>query len=494
MLPLIPYPQRIEEGDGSPEIAVGKDGEPVFGRVKSDFLPEEGYELIIGEEQTELKAATESGYRYGEVTLNLIASAGNPSTELRIHDKPRYRWRGYMLDVSRYFFSVDDIMKQIDFMAVMKLNVLHLHLTDDQGWRVEIKKYPRLTEIGAWRRRTLFRLKRHGGYYTQEELKSIVSYAHERGIKVVPEIEFPGHFTAAVAAYPELGCYGEGARVAETFGIKHDVACLGNPAVIDFIKDVLSELFPIFTDEYYHIGGDEVPAARYELCPKCRAEKERLGAGNWAEVQAHFVNEIAAFLKENGKKTITWNETEPTGIPDKEIIWQYWQGGLKEEALVKEINAGRTVIMSPAKPYYLDLPYSENTLQAIAEYKDVPEGADPDRILGLEFPLWTELVPDEETAERRLFPRLLLMAEKAWRGECESSFLYRCEEFGKVLTDLGATIKKKVPLPPKGLKGLLDVMWFNRCRLYWGAIPNLIRNAKVAKIAKQRIKETENEK
>ena len=179
---------------------------------------------------------------------------------------------------------------------------------------------------------------------------------------------------------------------------------------------------------------------------------------------------------------------------DEKIIWQYWQGGLKEEALVKEINAGRTVIMSPAKPYYLDLPYSENTLQAIAEYKDVPEGADPDRILGLEFPLWTELVPDEETAERRLFPRLLLMAEKAWRGECESSFLYRCEAFGKVLTDLGATIKKKVPLPPKGLKGLLDVMWFNRCRLYWGAIPNLIRNAKVAKIAKQRIKETENEK
>ena len=188
MLPLIPYPQRIEEGDGSPEIAVGKDGEPVFGRVKSDFLPEEGYELFVGEERTELKAATESGYRYGEVTLNLIASAGNPSTELRIHDKPRYRWRGYMLDVSRYFFSVDDVMKQIDFMAVMKLNVLHLHLTDDQGWRVEIKKYPRLTEIGAWRRRTLFRLKRHGGYYTQEELKSIVSYAHERGIKVVPGI------------------------------------------------------------------------------------------------------------------------------------------------------------------------------------------------------------------------------------------------------------------------------------------------------------------
>ena len=494
MLPLIPYPQRIEEGDGSPEIVVGKDGEPVFGRVKSDFLPEEGYELIIGEERTELKAATESGYRYGEVTLNLIASAGNPSTELRIHDKPRYRWRGYMLDVSRYFFSVDDVMKQIDFMAVMKLNVLHLHLTDDQGWRVEIKKYPRLTEVGAWRRRTLFRLKRHGGYYTQEELKEIVSYAHANGIKVVPEIEFPGHFTAVIAAYPELGCYGKGVKVAENFGVKYDVACLGNPQVMQFVKDVLSELFPIFTDEYYHIGGDEVLYQRYELCPKCRKAKEEAGAKSWAELQARFVNEIAAFLNENGKRAITWNEAVPSGKVDKSIIWQYWQGGLDESALATEINAGRQVIISSRCPYYLDLPYATNTLRAIAEYRDVPQGADPEKVLGLEFALWTELVPDQRNAEKKMFPRLALMAEKAWRGEVADDFPVRYTEIAEKLIALGADIPEKLKMPPKGIAAVIDKIWFNRSQLYWGAITNLIGNIKATVAAKKQNREMEDGK
>ena len=491
MLKLIPYPKQVTEGEGTVKTATDEFGAPKYERVYDEGMAAENYELTVADNGAKIRAGSQSGFIYGETTLNLLTSSAEPIAATRICDGPKWAWRGYMLDVSRYFFSVDDVKKQIDFMAVLKLNVLHLHLTDDQGWRVEIKKYPRLTEVGAWRRRTLFRLKRHGGYYTQEELKEIVSYAHANGIKVVPEIEFPGHFTAVIAAYPELGCYGKGVKVAENFGVKYDVACLGNPQVMQFVKDVLSELFPIFTDEYYHIGGDEVLYQRYELCPKCRKAKEEAGAKSWAELQARLVNEIAAFLNENGKRAITWNEAVPSGKVDKSIIWQYWQGGLDESALVTEINAGRQVIISSRCPYYLDLPYATNTLRAIAEYRDVPQGADPEKVLGLEFALWTELVPDQRNAEKKMFPRLALMAEKAWRGEVADDFPVRYTEIAEKLIALGADIPEKLKMPPKGIAAVIDKIWFNRSQLYWGAITNLIGNIKATVAAKKQNREME---
>ena len=487
MFPIIPKPRNIELKDGEGRLTRDDSGGANYEYVYDPDIPYEGYSLKTEGTHTVLRASSEAGAFYGETTLNVLDDmTGGAPGAFFVSDSPAYGYRAYMLDVARYFFDTDVVMKHIDYMALLKLNVLHLHLTDDQGWRVEIKKYPRLTEVGSHRRRTHIRFKAHGGYYTQEELKKIVAYAHARHIKVVPEIDFPGHFQAAIAAYPELGCCGEGLKVAENFGVKFDVACIGNPAVIEFMKDVLSELIPIFTDEYFHIGGDEVPFRRWEKCPKCLALKKSLGADSWHRVQAHVVNELADFLAEHGKTTITWNESEPTGVQNKNIVWQYWQGGLSEEKLAHEINEGRRVIMSPGEPFYLDLPYAINNVARMRAYKLVPDGVTAaENIIGVEFPLWTELVPDEKQADKMLFPRLMAGAEIAWRGSADTDIEERFGRYLAVLKRMGAKIsafKKE----PRGFMKILDRIWWFRRQLYWGAVPNLIRNIKVDKILKKR--------
>ena len=490
MSSLIPVPQKSEFNGNAFVFSRDGSGAVKYDYVKDETIPVEGYEIKAADGHLVLKSSDEAGRFYGEVTLGALdALTGGAPGEFYISDAPAFGYRGYMLDVSRYFFDVETVLKHIDYMALLKLNTLHLHLTDDQGWRVEIKKYPRLTSVGAYRRRTLMRFREHGGYYTQEDLKKIVAYAHSRHISVVPEIDFPGHFSAAIAAYPELGCYGEHVKVAETFGIKYDVACIGKESTVAFMKDVLEELFTVFTDEYYHLGGDEVMCDRWNICPECRKQKEKLGCESWSEVQAYVLKELVSFLAEHGKKAVIWNESAPSPGSDKSVIWQYWQGGLDENKLTKEVNAGRRVIMSPSVPYYLDLPYSVNSAFAIINYKPVGDNiTEKGNVLGVEFPLWTELVPTAKQADKKLFPRLIVGAEAAWRGAPEKDAVSRAEKYYPLLKRLGA--KPGKPLCVKrGLSFIADKLWWERRRLYWGVLGNLVGDLKARHAAKRRLRQ-----
>ena len=493
MFPLVPAPIKFERKEGFFKFLKDDSGAIKYDYVRDDSLPPEGCELRARDSKLVMRSCDEAGRFYGEVTLGVMdALTGGTPGEFYISDAPAFGYRGYMLDVARYFFDVDTVLRHIDYMALLKLNVLHLHLTDDQGWRVEIKKYPRLTAVGAFRSRTHVRLYRHGGYYTREQLKQIVAYAHSKHIKVVPEIDFPGHFSAAIAAYPELGCYGEGVKVARNFGVKYDVACVGKDTTLSFMKDVLEELFDIFTDEYYHLGGDEVMYERWKLCPECLELKRRLGCNQWSEVQAWALNELSAFLNEHGKKAIIWNESKITGKADKNLVWQYWQGGLDEKKLAEEINSGRQVIMSPCEPYYLDLPYSINGVRAMEKYKLIPEGTKVDavdNILGAEFPLWTELVPNARQADKMLFPRLAVGAEIAWRGCCDENVGDGAKSYAPLFIRLGAIVGEKAGAEKKGIAYVLDRIWWERRQLYWGAIGNLIGNMKVRRAAKRKFRQ-----
>lgn len=485
---LIPKPLkfRLNEGFFTPEN--GKT-ESFIRRETDDTLPEEGYKLNITADGVQIICKTDKGFFNAEMTLKQLTKLnGGKLPYVEIEDAPKFSYRGYMLDSGRYFFTPEDVFRQIDYLSLYKINVLHLHLSEDQGWRAEIKKYPKLTEVGSRRSRTLMHLREHKGFYTQEDMKKIVAYAHAHNMTVIPEIDIPGHFSAAIAAYPELACFPrKGLKVAENFGVKYEVACIGKEKTIEFIKDVLDELAEIFTDGYFHIGGDEVPSQRWERCPHCRAKREKLGLKSWAEYQAVFMNEIAAHLKKKGKKTIMWNESHITGLNDKSIIWQYWQGGLSEKDIIKEVNSGRTIINSSSNPYYIDLPYSINSLQKVYEFQPAySEIEDKTQILGIELPLWTELIPDQKQAERMTFPRLIAGAERAWSdGEDFKDFMSRCTLHEKMLKSEGYKMYSPKRHDPKGLYKLADRIWWGRRVLYWGAISNLTNNAKVEKLAKK---------
>ena len=487
---IIPKPQRIIKLDQAPYVVkAGDNAQAVLKEAILDTtLSQESYLLTIGVDGAKISYGSEVSKAYAIKSLEqLLSTCDGTIDAMQVEDEPSINYRGYMLDVSRYFFTVEEVFEQIDFMAEYKFNALHLHLTDDQGWRVEIKSHPKLAEIGSVRYRTLFKLRKHTGYYTQEDLKRIVDYAHSRNIIVIPEVDLPGHFQSAVAAYPELGCYGDGVKVAENFGVKYEVACIGKESTVSLIKDVLKELAEIFTDEYFHIGGDEVPSHRWSHCPHCKAKYEALGCKNWVEYQAHFMNELASYLKSLGKKVIMWNETEITGLIDKDVIWQYWQGGLKEEDLVKEVNNGRKVIVSCCEPYYLDLPYSINGLKRVYEHKPCFDGMNRNNFIGAETCMWSELVPNVKVLKRRAFPRLLAVAEGIWNGSGSyDDFIDALKTHRAVLARYGVKNTPKCKYEPKGLIKLALNLWWARRVLYWGGLQNVITNAKIERLSKRR--------
>ncbi len=411
-----------------------------------DHLGSEGYELAVSPEQVRLRASQPNGLFYGVQTLRLLLPAVIEATQpltgiewavpaLTINDNPRFTWRGLHLDVGRHMYPVSFIKKFLDVMALHKYNTFHWHLTEDQGWRIEIKQYPKLTTVGSQRAATPIPANRHqldgtpyGGFYTQEEIREVVAYAQERFITVVPEIEMPGHAVAALASYPELGCRGEGYQVWTSWGIAEDVFCAGNDDVFTFLENVLSEVLTLFPSQYIHIGGDECPKVRWQVCPKCQARIKSEGLADEHELQSYFIRRIERWLNDQGRRLIGWDEILEGGLAPNATVMS-WRGN---EGGIEAANAGHDVVMTPTTHCYLDYYQSEdhaNEPPAIGNYlplariydlDPIPPAIAPDKahhVLGAQGNVWTEYMPTEAQVEYMTYPRATALAEVVWSDE-----------------------------------------------------------------------------
>jgi hexosaminidase len=332
---------------------------------------------------------------------------------VRIEDEPRFPWRGVLLDCCRHFVGKDYIYKTLDLLAYHKINRFHWHLTEDQGWRIEIYKYPKLTEIGAYR--TDENGRRYGGFYTKEDIKSVVRYADARGIMVVPEIEMPGHCVAALAAHPELSCTGRSIPVATEWGIFNDIFCAGNDRVFEFLEDVLTEVAELFTSPFIHVGGDEVPPTRWRECARCLARVEDEGLPGPDDLLCYFVNRVEKILASLGRVPMVWDEVLCNALAPTATV-QVWRG---MEHAATAARLGYDVIASPITHVYFDYPLDKIDLKRAYEFDPMPKKiprAARQRITGGECTMWTEHSPRDQI-ESKLYPRILAFAERLWSPE-----------------------------------------------------------------------------
>ena len=397
--------------------------------VSPKITEKEGYVLTVTDKSITIKGGSAAGVFYGIQTLRKSLSPQPSNLKLQpveITDAPRFPYRGMHLDCSRHFFPVSFIKKYIDLLALHNMNVFHWHLTDDQGWRIEIKKWPQLTTVGSQRSGTVIGTNSdlddhipYGGYYTQDEARSIVEYAKERHITVIPEIDMPGHMLAALASYPELGCTGGPYQVGHYWGVYKDVLCVGNPRVYQFVEDVLTEIMDIFPSEVIHIGGDETPTEKWEACPKCQALHLE-----GAALQGFFTKRVFDFLTAHGRRALGWDEILD-GCPQDAMIMS-WRG---TEPGAKAASLGHDVIMAPTTHCYFDYQQTADplfepsrcggciTVEKVYSLEPVPEGATAEatqHILGVQANLWTEYVINEELAEYQALPRMSALAEVQW--------------------------------------------------------------------------------
>jgi len=408
-------------------------------------LGKEGYELVVTKNNIVLRAPHPAGLFYGVQTIRQLLPPQIESRKkivdtcwtipcVQIKDKPRFGWRGSLLDCCRQFMSVDFLKRYIDLLAYHKMNRFHLHLTDDPGWRIEIKKYPKLTEIGAWRNTGPGYLRPpedppqtdqiYGGYYTQRDMKDIVAYAKSRFVTVVPEIEMPGHSSSALAAYPELSCTGGPFKVKNTMGISKDIYCPGNEKTFEFLEDVLSEVVELFPSLYIHIGGDECPKDRWQQCPKCQARIKTEGLKDEHELQSYFVKRIEKILLAKGRRLIGWDEILEGGLAPQATV-QSWRG---MKGAIAAATSGHDTIVSPTTHCYFDYPHSKKEAasfpdwmgilpaEKVYSFEPVPEALTAEQqrhILGGEGNVWTETAPQEEI-DSRAYPRLTALAEVLW--------------------------------------------------------------------------------
>lgn len=385
------------------------------------YLGDEGYKLDITENGIRSSAYQSNGLFHSIQTLRQLLPDDFESDSfimadyiklpfVSITDKPRFPWRGLLLDCCRHFMSVDFIKKYIDLLVYYKMNRFHWHLTEDQGWRIEIKKYPELTGISAWR--TTEDDSSYGGFYTQKEIKEIVKYASDRFITVIPEIEMPGHSRAALAAFPELSCTGDSLPVPNQWGVFKDVYCAGNENVFSFLENVLDEVVDLFPSEYIHIGGDEVPKDRWEECVKCQKRITDENLKDESELQSYFINRMNNYLTKKGKRIIGWDEILEGDITEDAII-QSWRGF---EGALEAANTGRYSIVSPTSHAYFDYDVATTDLRKVYSFDPVHGDIPKDKkkyILGGECNMWTERAP-QELVDSKIFPRILAMSEVLW--------------------------------------------------------------------------------
>ncbi|WP_262914557.1 glycoside hydrolase family 20 protein [Pontibacter vulgaris] len=404
-----------------------------------DSLGEEGYTLQVQPKRITLAANKANGIFLGTQTIRQLLPVKKAALTvsipaLEITDKPRYNWRGMHLDVTRHFQPVEFVKKYIDYLAMHKMNTFHWHLTDDQGWRIEIKKYPKLIEVGAWRDSTMighywdlpqtYKKERHGGFYTQEQIREVVKYAQERYINVVPEIEMPGHALAALTAYPELSCTGGPFKVESKWGIFPDVFCAGNEQTFAFLEGVLSEVMDLFPSKIIHVGGDESPKTRWKVCPKCQARINNENLKDEHELQSYFVQRMEKFVNKNGRTIIGWDEILEGGLAPNAYVmsWRGTKGGI---AAAKQKHY---VVMTPGTHLYFDHYQGErdlepiaihgySTLQNVYSFEPTPADLSADEkkyILGAQANLWTEYIPTQEHVEYMIMPRISALSEVLW--------------------------------------------------------------------------------
>ncbi len=395
-------------------------------KIDPGFMPSkpEAYSMKITPQNITIISSNERGLFYGIQTLfqllpkNIPADGAVKIQACEITDYPAFSWRGLNLDCARHFMSKDFIERYIDILAYYKFNILHWHLTDDQGWRIEIKRYPKLTQVGAWRKEADGSI--YGGYYTQKEIKEIVAYAKSRFVTIVPEIEMPGHCMAALAAYPENSCTGGPFEVPITWGVFKDVYCAGRDSTFQFLENILDEVIQLFPGKYIHIGGDEVPKDRWKACPRDQARIKAEGLKDEEGLQSYFIKRISNYLNSKGKEVIGWDEILQGGLAPGAIVesWQSMQGAVEAAGL------GHYVICSPASHTYLNSDPSDLTLRTAYSFEPIPEGLPEDErkfILGGEASLWTENTP-EEKVDSQLFPRLLALSEVLWTNPKDRNY------------------------------------------------------------------------
>ncbi|RXJ49923.1 beta-N-acetylhexosaminidase [Gelidibacter gilvus] len=415
---------------------------------KKEDLGPEAYQLIVSPKKISILANDAAGYFYGVQTLKQLISIETPEgsqdqvylvPSITITDSPRFKWRAYMLDESRYFHGEEFVKQMLDQMALLKMNTFHWHLIDDAGWRIEIKKYPLLTEVGAFRADSEIETWKsgktsgepHGGFYTQEQIKDIVAYAAERNITIVPEFEMPGHSSAAIAAYTWLGTAGKAIDVPVTFGRLYDNYDVTKPEVVTFIKDVLDELFVLFPSDVIHIGGDEVGYEVWEKSASVQKYMKEHGIKSPADLQIDFTNKISKYIEENGRRMMGWNEILGKNIHTdfeekkddqeaetelaKNAIVHFWKGDL--ELLTEAAKNGYAIVNSLHNRTYLDYSYTSIPLEKAYSFDPIPEGLDAQyhkNIYGTGCQMWSEWTPTNADVERQTFPRIAAYAEVGW--------------------------------------------------------------------------------
>jgi hexosaminidase len=444
-------------------------------------LGPEGYELTVTPQLVVIRAPAEAGLFYGmESFLQLLPPevfATNPAAGVKweapcvqIKDKPRFAWRGLLLDVSRHFFTKQEVEQILDALAMHKINTLHWHLVDDDGWRIEIKKYPLLTEMGAWRKGIGFKFDakestaygpdgRYGGFYTQDDIREVVRYAAARHITIVPEIEMPGHSSAALAAYPQFSCHGGPFSMDHNGGVQDGVYCAGNDATFVFLQNVLKEVFALFPGKYIHVGGDEVTTKNWATCDKCQARKKAEHLQKDIQLESYFIQRMEKFINAHGRSLIGWSEIREGGLA-KHAALMDWIGGATEGA-----RGGHDVVMTPEGYCYLDHYQSFNRakepraiggilrgsvlpLRKIYAFDPIPEKLEPEfqqHILGAQGNLWSEYIPNLRHAEYMIFPRECALAEVTWspkEARNLDDFLRRLETDERRLDQIGVNYRR----------------------------------------------------
>lgn len=430
------------------DIVVGGDeGSNQVYFITEPMMEPEAYSLEVSQKRIEIKAAKPAGFFYALQTLRQLlppeiesAKKGNVDwlvPVISISDHPTFKWRGFMLDVSRHFFTKEEVLRMIDHLAIHKINTFHLHLTDDQGWRIEIKKYPRLTEIGAWRvdhedkhwnsrpKQQIGEPATYGGFYTQDDIKEMVAYAQSRFVTIVPEIEMPAHVTAALAAYPYLSCTG-GPFTVLPGGVWPitEIYCAGKDSTFLFLEDVLTEVMELFPSKYIHIGGDEATKTEWEKCPDCRKRIRAEGLKNMNELQSYFIKRVEKFLHSKDRVLLGWDEILEGGLPAEATVmsWRGFKGGIEAATL------GHDVVMTPNTDCYFDYlqgPMDQEPLgiggyvplSKVYNFNPLPPELSPEaakHILGGQANLWTEFVPNIKHAQYMAFPRMAALAETLW--------------------------------------------------------------------------------
>lgn len=438
--------------------AKGKNG--IYFSIDDSIQHEEGYQLEISSNKIEIRCLGPKGAFYAVQTLIQLLPISSDANQIaiqgiRIEDAPRFSYRGMHLDVARHFFPIEFIKRYLDLMALLKMNTFHWHLTEDQGWRVEIKKYPKLQEIAAFREETLighysdqphqFDGKRYGGYYTQEQIKEIVAYAAERQITVIPEIEMPGHSQAAIAAYPNLGCTGDSIKVATKWGVFEDIYC-PKESTFEFLEDVIDEVVDLFPGKYIHIGGDEAPKIRWKNCKHCQNLIKKEGLKDEHELQSYFITRMEKYINSKGKQIIGWDEILEGGLAPNATVMS-WRG---TSGAVEAAKEHHNVILTPGSHCYFDHYQSDNEneplaiggflpLEKVYSFDPIPKElteAESKYVLGAQGNLWTEYITTPQKAEYMAFPRAIALSEVVWskkESKNYSDFISRLEQFNKRL-------------------------------------------------------------